>query len=148
MQRVWCCLLAAGVAGVVFSGPAGAQAKEEQESGRRPTLTLRATPAISFSPARIYVTAELRGGDDLEQFYCPAVEWDWGDGTKSESTTDCDPYEPGRSEIRRRYTTEHVYETGGRYRVQIRLKRNNKVIASGSTSVQVRPGVRDMSSQW
>jgi len=40
--------------------------------------------------------------------------WEWGDGTESEATQDCDPYEPGTSTIKRRYTATHEYrESGG-----------------------------------
>jgi hypothetical protein len=115
------------------------------EKAKKPNLTLRASPPISFSPANIHLVAELKGGpDDYEDFYCPAVEWDWGDGTRSENSSDCDPYEAGVSQISRRFSKTHVYNLQGRYRVQIRLKRNTKVLTSASTNVQVRAGIRDM----
>ncbi len=105
----------------------------------------RASPPISFSPANIHLVAELKGGpDDYEEFYCPAIEWDWGDGTRSENSSDCDPHEAGVSQISRRFSKTHVYNLQGRYRVQIRLKRNTKVLTSASTNVQVRAGIRDM----
>jgi hypothetical protein len=119
--------------------------KDQDEKGKKPTLSLRASPPISFSPANIHLVAELKGGpDDYEDFYCPAVEWDWGDGTRSENSSDCDPYEAGVSQISRRFSKTHVYNLQGRYRVQIRLKRNTKVLTSASTNVQVRAGIRDM----
>ena len=50
-----------------------------------------------MAPARVVLTAELTGGaNDFEEFYCGAVEWEWGDGTKSESSSDCAPYEAGQ----------------------------------------------------
>ena len=76
--------------------------------------------------------------------YRAAVEWDWGDLTQSVSASDCEPYEPGKSEDVRRFSGEHTYPTRGRYRVQIRLKRNGKVLAAANTTVTVRPGVRDV----
>ena len=70
----------------------GHQGAEDDE----PELHLRATPRVAFAPAEILVLGELRGGsDDHEQLYCASVEWDWDDGTRSESIPDCDPYEPG-----------------------------------------------------
>ena len=78
----------------------------------------------SSSPVRAVVVAELKGGaNDYRDFYCATIEWDWGDGTKSESKTDCEPYqadglvpehvlEPyqaGRSEITRRFVQEHTF---------------------------------------
>lgn len=119
--------------------------KDQDEKGKKPQLSLRASPPISFSPANIQLVAELKGGpDDYEEFYCPAVEWDWGDGTRSENSSDCDPYEAGVSQISRRFSKTHVYNLQGRYRVQVRLKRNTKVLTSASTNVQVRAGIREM----
>jgi hypothetical protein len=115
------------------------------EKTKKPSLSLRASPPISFSPANIHLVAELKGGpDDYEEFYCPAIEWDWGDGTRSENSSDCEPYEAGVSQISRRFSKTHVYNLQGRYRVQVRLKRNTKVLTSASTNVQVRAGIREM----
>jgi hypothetical protein len=125
--------------------PAQQQAPAQDEKGKKPTLSLRASPPITFSPANILLVAELKGGpDDFEEYYCPAVEWDWGDGTRSESSADCDPYEAGVSQISRRFSKQHVYNIQGRYRIQVRLKRNAKVLTSASTNIQVRAGIRDM----
>jgi hypothetical protein len=116
------------------------------EKSKKPTLSVKATPAVAFSPARVRAVAELRGGpDDYQEFYCAAVEWDWGDLTQSEAATDCEPYEAGVSQIVRRFSGEHVYRTQGRYRVQIRLKRNGRVLTAANTSITVRAGVRDIS---
>ena len=110
----------------------------------KPSVVVKVTLLIGFSPARMVVTADLRGGaDDYEEFYCPAVEWDWGDDTKSEAKTDCEPYEAGKSEIKRHFSTDHVYNIAGEYRVEFRLKQKGKVVARGSTDVKVRPGIRD-----
>ena len=96
-----------------------------------------------MAPARVVLTAELTGGaNDFEEFYCPSVEWEWGDGTKSESSSDCAPYEPGKSEIKRRFTVEHVFRAGA-YRVMFHLKRRDKSVGGASVNIQVRPGLRD-----
>jgi len=120
----------------------------DQDESKKPSLSLKATPPIAFSPARVRVVAEIRGGaDDYQDFYCPSVEWDWGDGTVSENTEDCEPYEAGKSSIRRRFSTEHTYRQAGNYKVFFRLKRKDKTVAATSASVQVRPGLRDQSYQ-
>jgi hypothetical protein len=117
--------------------------KEPPPDARRPKVTLKAQPVIAMSPARIVLTAELVGGaNDFEDFYCPTVEWDWGDGTHSESTIDCAPYESGKSEIKRRFTQEHIFRAGA-YRVTFRLKRRDKGVGFASVNIQVRPGLRD-----
>jgi hypothetical protein len=110
----------------------------------KPSIVVKVTPLVGFSPARMVLTADLKGGaDDYEEFYCPTIEWDWGDDTKSEVKTDCEPYEAGKSEIKRHFTTDHTFNTAGEYRVEFRLKQKDKVVARGSTDVRVRPGVRD-----
>ena len=112
---------------------------------KKASVSLKATPSIGFSPARVVVTAEVKGGpNDAEELYCASVEWVWGDDTRSETKADCEPYEAGRSEIKRRYTLDHVYQTGGNYRIEFYLKQKNKRVLSGRTNVQIRPGARDI----
>jgi hypothetical protein len=107
----------------------------------RPELNLRARPQFAFAPAEISFIGVLRGGrDDYEEFYCVSAEWDWDDGTKSESILDCDPYEPGISEIRRRFSRRHTFTLGGRYEVRLTLKRRDDVVQLERTSVVVQSG--------
>ena len=123
--------------------------QKDQKDPRKAVMAVRVAPAISFSPARVVITAELRGGEqDDAELYCPEIEWDWGDGTKSEATENCEPFEQGKSTVKRRWTTTHTYQTQGMYRVQLRLKRGTKTIVAGNNSVQVKPGVHDMSSPY
>ena len=117
---------------------------KDKDQDKRPSLKLTARPPLGMSPARIVLTADLTGGpNDSEDFYCPTVEWDWGDGTTSESTSDCEPYQPGKSEIRRRFTIDHVFMAGS-YRVALRLKKRDKLVASATVLVEIRPGLRDL----
>ena len=59
---------------------------------------MRASPTIGFSPARMVLTAELKGGaDDYEDFYCASVEWEWGDDTRSESAPIASRTKPERA---------------------------------------------------
>ena len=118
-------------------------AKEKDKDDKRPKITLKAQPMISMSPSKVTLRAELVGGsNDYEEFYCPSVEWDWGDGTQSESSVDCQPYEAGKSEIKRRYSVEHVFRAG-HYQVAFRLKRRDKVLTQVTTTVQVQGGAAD-----
>lgn len=113
-----------------------------------PSLALRVSPQTAFVPARITARAEVRGGpDDAEDFYCAATEWVWGDGTTSENGADCDPYERGRSTIRRFYSAEHVYRIDGGYRIELRLRKNRKVVATAAAVVQIRPGLGGQSGR-
>lgn len=111
---------------------------------KRPKLSVKVNPAMAISPARVVASADVNGGpDDFEEFYCAGVEWDWGDDTRSNNSVDCDPYEAGKSQIKRRFTADHVYRTAGDYRIQFRLKKQNKAIAGASASVKIRPGLGD-----
>ena len=108
-----------------------------------PELSLRATPRVGFVPAEILFIGELRGGsDDHQPLYCAGVEWAWDDGTHSERSPDCDPYEPGTSEIRRRFSRRHTFQHSGRYEVRLSLKRRDEVISSARTTIEVRGGFR------
>ena len=113
----------------------------ETQEDDQPELSLRASPRVAFVPVEVLFVAELRGGaDDYEDLYCVSVEWDWDDDTRSESTPDCDPYEPGTSKIRRRYSARHRFDYGGRYEVRINLKKRGDVIASARTNIELRGG--------
>jgi hypothetical protein len=110
----------------------------------KPNISVKASPVIAFSPARVVVSADLKGGaNDYEDFYCPSIEWEWGDGTISEQTADCDPYEAGKSEIKRHFSASKVFQTSGDYRVQFKIRKKDKTIAVGSTDVKIRPGARE-----
>lgn len=104
-----------------------------------PRLRLRATPRVVFAGQSILFVGQLRGGpDDNEELYCTTIEWDWGDDTLSESTPDCNPFEPGRSEIRRRFSVRHTFDYQGRYEVRLNLKRRDDILISARTRIEVR----------
>jgi hypothetical protein len=127
---------------VVVLGLMVAAAWETQAAAKpkKPRLDVRVSPKISFSPSQVFLTAELTGGEDSEELYCPEVEWDWDDGGKSVGESDCAPYEPG-AKIQRRYTAEHLFVRSGSYDVKVTLRHSGKRILSTSVNVSVRPGV-------
>lgn len=121
------------------------QAAEQKDSPKndRPSLSLRLMPQSAVAPARITGSAELKGGSSgFEEYYCATVAWDWGDGTMSQSTADCDPFEPGKTEIQRRYTAVHEYQSSGVFHVSFRLKKKDKTMATATAVVQISGGVR------
>ena len=135
MRGVAVCLVAAPLLVISWS-QAGLTAQDD-----RPELTLRARPNLAFAPAEIAFTGLLRdGADDHEDFYCLSAEWDWDDGTISESTFDCEPYEPGVSEIRRRFSRRHSYAVGGRDEVRLSRKRRDDVVETARTSIVIQGG--------
>ena len=167
----WRLVLSTAVAAACGSALVVAAAEEAAAQNKKPSIKLKAQPPVGFSPMRVVITAELTGGsNDFEDFYCASVEWDWDDGTKSESKADCDPYEPGKSEIKRRYVGEHTFRanvgdvnpnssgslrtTPGsaagtdtqmpqnlQFRVKFTLKQKGKTVGSGQTTVEVRQGL-------
>ncbi len=135
--------VAAACAVALGSGLAAAQNDKpsKDEEAKRPKMRLRVQPQVVIAPARVTLTAELTGGaDDFQEYYCPGIEWEWGDDTTSESTSDCDPYEAGKSQIKRRYTVQHEFRRAGTYKIYIHLKARERVLGSATTTLQVQPG--------
>ena len=123
------------VAGHPFDGEARGERTQDDDA----RLRLRASPRVAFAPASILFVGQLRGGpDDNEELYCASIEWDWGDDTRSESTPDCEPYEPGTSEIRRSFSVRHTYDYGGRYQIRLHLKQRDDTVISARTNIEVR----------
>lgn len=111
---------------------------------KKPSLSLKATPMAGFAPLRVRLTVDVKGGAaDNQDLYCPEVEWEWGDDLRSGNSEDCAPFEAGKSEVKRRYSVEHIFKYAGTYRVVIRLKQKDRVVGQSSTMIEVRPGGRD-----
>ena len=140
-RRALCTLAALAAALVAVVHLAAAQ---RDAADKKPSLSLKAAPPAGFAPLRVHLTVDVRGGaNDHAEFYCPTVQWDWDDGTISENSEDCDPYEAGKSSIKRRYTGDHTFRLSGDYRVTFRLKQKDKVTASTTTTLTVRPGATE-----
>lgn len=139
-MRSWSvrCCVAAGLALI-----AATLAAQNAPKLKKPTLSLRATPRMAFSPVTVFLTAELTGGDDVEDYYCPQLEWEWGDGGKSVQEGDCAPFEQGVSKIERRFSTDHSYRRAGVFNISVLLRRANKAIAKADVRVTIRPGIAD-----
>ena len=125
----------------LFVGAPSLVVAPRAQKAKDASLALRVSPQVSFSPSRVVATGELKDVDDASaEFYCPGLEWDWGDGTTSESSIDCEPFEAGRTEIKKRFISEHTFNIPGRFRVQLRLKRAKKVILASTSSCRCGPG--------
>ncbi|HEY7409690.1 MAG TPA: hypothetical protein VII13_03050 [Vicinamibacteria bacterium] len=129
----------AGVAALALCAAAGAG----EAKGKKPRLDLRSTPKFAFSPVVVLLTAELQGGDDVEELYCPEVEWEFDDGAKSVNEGDCEPFQAGVSKLARRFTAEHEFSTAGSYNVKLTMRKAGRVIAAANTRVTVRAGLGD-----
>jgi len=121
---------------ILFSLAASAPASDRAKV-RKPRLGVRATPVFSFTPANVFVTAQLTGGDDVEEFYCPALVWDWDDGGRSAHQPDCPPFQAG-TPLERRFSAQHAYVRPGVYNVRVHMLRASRSLAVASATVTVR----------
>jgi hypothetical protein len=131
---------AAAIAFAVVLAAAGWLGAETKP--KKPRLDLRAVPRMAFSPVNVMFTAELQGGDDVEEYHCPEIEYDWDDGGKSVQEADCAPFEPG-TQIQRRFTYEHEFRRAGIYNVKVTMRRANRALAAATVRVTVRAGLGD-----
>jgi hypothetical protein len=128
---------------LLIGGLAVPASAEKQPKAKKPRLELRATPRFAFSPAFVLFTAELTGGDDVEELHCPELEWFWDDGGKSIHESDCPPFEPGKTQIERRFTAEHEFKTAGTYSVTVTMRKAERRLAETSVRITVRAGFGD-----
>jgi hypothetical protein len=135
--------LLVGFISIALAAPLGAA--QDAPKTRKPRFDLRATPRMAFSPTVVLLTAELAGGDDIEDFYCPEIVWEWDDGGRSAHGADCVPVEEG-GDFQRRFTAQHAYRRAGVYTVKVSLRRGERTLAVATTTINVRPGVGDFSS--
>ena len=132
-------LTAALVALALIGGPA--VAKDKKPKLKKPEVEVRALPQFGFAPVEILAIVTLKGGDEVEELYCPEIEYDWDDGGRSVKESDCPPFEPGVTKLTRRMTASHTYRRGGSYDLRVRLRRADKTVASGHARVTVRSAV-------
>lgn len=89
-------------------------------------------------PARVLVTAELVGGEDDEDAYCPELEWDWVDGSRSVQQSDCPaPDSPDKAATERRFSARHRFTLPGQYRGALRLRSAGRVVREGGVTVLI-----------
>jgi hypothetical protein len=140
-RRALCTIAALAAALASSALPSAAQ---KDGTDKKPSLSLKATPPAGFAPLRVHVAVDVKGGpNDYADFYCPTIQWDWDDGTVSETSEDCEPYEAGKSSITRRFSSDHMYRLSGEYRLTFRLKQKAKVVSSVTSSVTVRPSAAE-----
>ena len=125
---------------LAVSGPAASGEKAGALSPERPRLKLRASPEVALPPVRVMLVAELVGGNDREEFYCPAVEWDFDNGRRSTQEGDCEPFGNG-STMERRFVSRQAYLSPGQYRVTVTLRRADRVLARAAATVEVAGGI-------
>jgi hypothetical protein len=82
------------------------------------------------------VVGKLVGGDDVEDFYCPCLEWDWGDGSRSMREGDCPPFDD-ETQMARLFSVMHRYRETGDFKATLTLRRGGRTVASAAVSIRV-----------
>jgi hypothetical protein len=125
---------------VLILGPsAGTATSGETALGKKTVLRLKALPQIALTPARISFTGFLSGNRNLERYYCPEVEWRFGDGARSVLSPDCHSVENrDLTPINRLWSVHHNYRWSGVYDVKLILRRDGRAVATATTQVVVR----------
>ena len=142
-RRAGCLIVAALATSIAYGAPADAQQRGSDDN-KKPSVALKATPPVGFTPLKVRVVVDIKGGaDDYADFYCATVEWDWADGNISGGSEDCNPYEAGKSTIQRRFSSEHTFRQAGEYDVVFRLKQKSRVVGMAKATVRVRAGIHD-----
>jgi hypothetical protein len=112
------------------------------------SVKLRANVRVAAAPATVIFNLELAGGEDGEGLYCPTLEWDWGDGTKSETGGSCEPYEAGVTKVERRFTASHEYRAEGRPTVVVRARKDERELGRGSLNLVIGPPKKPLSGTF
>jgi hypothetical protein len=133
----WCSVLVLALAASAVAG----------DGPRKPKLDVRATPRFAFSPVDVRVMVKLVGGDEHESYYCPALQWEWGDGSVSSHEADCPPFEEGMT-LERHFTAQHAYRRPGDYDVRVTLSRAGRALAVTSTKVLVQGRAASADTDW
>ena len=126
-----------GLALLLLAAPAEDKPKEKV------TVSLRAAPRVASAPARIIFNVELKGGEDTEALHCLTLEWSWGDGTRSGSEGECEPFVPGETKVQRLFTAEHEYREQRRPRAQVSVYKGERVIGRADVDLTIGPRPRN-----
>ncbi|HXY41514.1 MAG TPA: hypothetical protein VEQ10_17690 [Vicinamibacteria bacterium] len=124
---------------VVLLGGGGLVAAGGKAETGKPHLQMRASPRMAFPPVNVFLVAELKGGQAVEELYCPGLEWDWGDGTRSSEESDCPPFQDGM-DLQRFFSAHHGYGAPGTFLVKLTMRRASRTVAEASVPVYVQGG--------
>jgi hypothetical protein len=104
-----------------------------------PTPLLTPNPRMGFSPLRVHLVAELKGGEESEKWYCPGVEWTWPDGTHSSEESDCPEWDKRDDYFPRRWSKDVVFPEG-EWPVTVEWSKAGRLLARAETKVSVLGG--------
>ena len=130
MKRTRGSLLALFVAALLASPATGGDAK-------RLTLDLRVVPRIGPPSTDFVFVADLKGGVDGRELYCPTLEWQWDSDDTSVEEGNCPPYEAGVTPVQRHFSITHRFPAETSRDVMLVVRQGDKVLARANVSVRV-----------
>jgi hypothetical protein len=112
-------------------------------TAKEPKVELKPTPRVTMMPGgtraavvRFRLTVNDGGRED---YYCPKVEWEWHDGTKSSEESDCPPFgEATPSDHDRIWSHSREYWEAGQHVVTVRLFKGERMIRKVEATVDIR----------
>ena len=122
---------------VCLGAAALARADVKKPGSAKLEVNLRANPKSGSLPARITFTAELKGGADTEDLYCPTLEWEWDGGSTSTQEGECAPFVAGTTKVERHFTITHEFHETGRHTITVTIRVEPKVLGKATTEVTV-----------
>ena len=91
---------------------------------------------MAFSPVYVLVTAELVGGDEVEDSTAPRSSGTGTTAAKSVHESDCAPSSPAALE--RRFTAQHAFRRAGDYNIKVTHAARQPLGRRGLRAVTVR----------
>jgi hypothetical protein len=79
---------------------------------------------------------EIKDGGD-ERYYCPEVEWEWEDGTRSISESDCPPFDEADTDRRFVRRQTHSFTRGGHWVITVRLSKAGELFHEEEADVVI-----------
>ena len=139
MRLVWT------VVGIAMLGGALAASAAEKKGTK---VSLRAAPRVASAPVTVVFNVELTGGEDGEGLYCPVLEWEWGDGTKSEEEEECPAFEAGHTQVQRRFTTSHEFRDRANPKVAVTVRKGDRVLGRDAVSLVIGERKKPLSGSY
>jgi len=114
-----------------------------------PGALAREKPSVELKPIRkiwvldagacsvdVTFRLEVKDAGD-ERYYCPEIEWEWEDGTRSIEESDCPPFEEAEKDRRFVRRKTHAIARSGQWTITVRLSKAGELIHEEDAQVVV-----------
>jgi hypothetical protein len=125
--------VAAGLLALLTAG--SARALEGPEVDLKPIRKIWILDAGSCD-VDVTFRLEVKDGGD-ERYYCPEVEWEWEDGSRSISESDCPPFEEADEDRRFVQRKTHGFTRAGHWTITVRLSKAGELFHEEEADVLI-----------